>query len=100
MKSFDSRPVFRKATLKMLPVRKCGSLGFECAAQGLGCGGMSGFYKGFETEEAQAEALRVFDMAAKHQDLMLDTSDFYGPYTNEQLIRKPFNMLNALTYVF
>ena len=58
---------------------------------------MSAYYKGFETEEAQAEALRVFEMAAKQSNLMLDTSDLYGPYTNEQLIRKFFNALNALT---
>ena len=77
----------------MLPIRKCGSLGFECAVQGLGCGGMSGFYKGYETEEAQAEALRVFEMATKHPDLMLDTSDFYGPYTNEQLIGQSIAVL-------
>ena len=80
----------------MLPVRKCGDLGFECAAQGLGCAGMSGFYKGFETEEAQAEALRVIELATKHPDRMLDTSISYGPYTNEQLIGQPFAVLQCI----
>ena len=73
---------------KTLPVRKCGNQGFKCAVQGLGCVGMSAYYKGYETSEAQAEAMRVFDRAAQFEDLMLDTSDSYGPYTNEQLIRE------------
>ena len=47
---------------------------------------MSAFYKGFEGEEAQAESMRVLDKASVIQDLMLDTSDLYGPHTNEQLI--------------
>ena len=49
--------------------------------------GMSAYYKGFESDEAQAEALRVFDKAVEHEHLMLDTSNIYGPYTNEELIR-------------
>ena len=81
-------PKSKKTTFKMLPVRKCGNQGFKCAVQGLGCVGMSAYYKGYETDKAQAEALRVFDRAAEFQDLMLDTSDSYGPYTNEQLIRE------------
>ena len=48
--------------------------------------GMSAFYKGFESDEAQAEAMRVFDKAVEHEHLMLDTSNIYGPYTNEELI--------------
>ena len=71
---------------EMLPVRKCGGQGFECAAQGLGCMGMSAFYGGFDNEEAQAEAHRVFDKVAEMEGVMLDTSDIYGPKTNEELI--------------
>ena len=48
--------------------------------------GMSAFYKGFESDEAQAEAMRVFDKAVEHEHMMLDTSDIYGPFTNEELI--------------
>ena len=48
--------------------------------------GMSSFYKGFESDEAQAEAMRVFDKAVEHEHLMLDTADIYGPFTNEELI--------------
>ena len=47
---------------------------------------MSAFYKGFEGEEAQAESMRVIDKALGIQGMMLDTSDLYGPHTNEQLI--------------
>ena len=48
--------------------------------------GMSAFYKGFESDEAQSEAMRVFDKAVEHEHFMLDTSDIYGPFTNEELI--------------
>ena len=78
----------QRTAAKTLPVRRCGNQGFECAVQGLGCVGMSAYYKGYETNAAQAEALRVFDRAAQFQDFMLDTSDSYGPYTNEKLIRE------------
>jgi len=50
--------------------------------------GMSAFYSGFNNEEAQAESLRVFDKASEMEGIMLDTSDIYGPFTNEQLICK------------
>jgi len=70
----------------MLPVRVCGGQGFKCAAQGLGCMGMSAFYGGFETEEAQEEAFRVLNKAGEFDSMMLDTADIYGPYRNEQLI--------------
>ena len=50
--------------------------------------GMSAFYKGFETEAAQAESLRVLEKAAEFPSMMLDTSDMYGPHTNEQLLSK------------
>eukprot|EP00210_Caulerpa_lentillifera_P005077 g4850.t1 len=71
-----------------LPTRKCGSRGFECAAQGLGCMGMSAFYGGFESEEAQAESVRVLEKVLEYGKVMLDTSDIYGPFTNEELIGK------------
>eukprot|EP00210_Caulerpa_lentillifera_P005078 g4851.t1 len=71
-----------------LPTRKCGSQGFECAAQGLGCMGMSAFYKGFEGEEAQAESARVIEKVLEYGKVHLDTSDVYGPSTNEELIGK------------
>lgn len=47
---------------------------------------MTWLYGDFKSEEAQAECLRVFDAAARFKDLMLDTSDIYGPFTNEELI--------------
>lgn len=50
--------------------------------------GMSGVYHGFDSDDAQSEALRVFDKVAEIEGIMLDTSDLYGPHTNEQLIGK------------
>ena len=78
--------ICRKACSKMLPLRKCGSQGFECLAQGLGCMSMSAFYGVYHTEEAQAEARSALDKAIEMEGMMLDTADAYGPYTNEQLI--------------
>jgi len=49
---------------------------------------MSMAYGVFDTEEAQAESLRVLDKAAEMEGIMLDTSDIYGPHTNERLISK------------
>lgn len=80
---------------KMLPVRACGSQGLKCAAQGLGCMGMSAFYGDFKTQEAQEESLRVLDRAGEIDSMMLDTSDIYGPFTNEQLIGKRQTLLRT-----
>jgi len=50
--------------------------------------GMSYGYGGFDNEEAQAEALHVFDKAADMEGIMLDTAEMYGPFTNEKLVGK------------
>nr|XP_008380430.2 probable aldo-keto reductase 2 [Malus domestica] len=63
---------------------KLGSQGLEVSAQGLGCMGMSAFYGPPKPDE---------DMIALHHAVatgvtFLDTSDIYGPYTNEILLGK------------
>jgi aryl-alcohol dehydrogenase-like predicted oxidoreductase len=60
---------------------KLGSQGLEVSAQGLGCMGY-----GEGTPEADMVALLHHAVAAGVT--MLDTSDIYGPHTNEILIGK------------
>jgi aryl-alcohol dehydrogenase-like predicted oxidoreductase len=64
---------------------KLGSQGLEVSAQGLGCMGMSAYY-GERKPEADMVALLRHAVAAGVT--FLDTSDVYGPHTNEVLIGK------------
>ena len=52
------------------------------SAQGLGCMGMSEFYGAAD----EGEALRTIDRALELGVTFLDTSDMYGPFTNERLV--------------
>ena len=61
-----------------------GSQGLRVPAIGLGCMGMSDFY-GSSSEE---QNLRVLDRAAEIGCTFWDTSDMYGPFTNERLLAK------------
>jgi aryl-alcohol dehydrogenase-like predicted oxidoreductase len=66
-----------------MPRRKLGSQGLSVSAQGLGCMGMSDFYKGGEGEqESIATIHRALDLGID----FLDTADMYGPFTNEELV--------------
>ncbi|XP_052151501.1 probable aldo-keto reductase 3 [Oryza glaberrima] len=64
---------------------KLGSQGMEVSAQGLGCMGMSAVY-GERKPEADMVALVRHAVAAGVT--FLDTSDVYGPHTNEVLVGK------------
>ncbi len=61
-----------------------GSQGLTVPTIGLGCMGMSEFY-GASSED---ENLRVLDRAAEIGCTFWDTSDMYGPFTNELLLAK------------
>jgi aryl-alcohol dehydrogenase-like predicted oxidoreductase len=67
----------------LIGARRLGA-GLEVPALGLGCMGMSEFY-GSATE---AEAIRVIHRAVDLGVALLDTSDAYGPFTNETLVGK------------
>ncbi|EWM13930.1 aldo/keto reductase [Kutzneria sp. 744] len=61
-----------------------GSAGLRVPAIGLGCMGMSEFYG----SSSEAQNLRVLDRAADIGCTFWDTSDMYGPFTNEILLSK------------
>ena len=61
-----------------------GEAGLTVPAIGLGCMGMSAFYG--PTDES--EALATLDRALELGCNFWDTSDIYGPYTNEELLAK------------
>jgi aryl-alcohol dehydrogenase-like predicted oxidoreductase len=62
--------------------RKLGSDGPEVSAIGLGCMGMSAFYGASDESEALRTIARALDLDCN----FLDTSDMYGPHTNEELV--------------
>ncbi len=59
-----------------------GREGLTVGRQGLGCMGMSEFYG----QADDAESIATIHRALERGVTMLDTSDVYGPYTNEQLV--------------
>jgi aryl-alcohol dehydrogenase-like predicted oxidoreductase len=62
--------------------RKLGHTGLEVGAIGLGCMGMSEFYGPGDETESIATIHRALELGVT----LLDTSDMYGPHTNERLV--------------
>ncbi|HZL65121.1 MAG TPA: aldo/keto reductase [Thermoleophilia bacterium] len=65
-----------------MKTRALGSQGLEVSAEGLGCMGMSEFYGATDEAEAIATIHDALDLGVT----LLDTSDIYGPFTNERLV--------------
>jgi aryl-alcohol dehydrogenase-like predicted oxidoreductase len=61
-----------------------GTQGLTVSRQGLGCMGMSDFYGPGDDDEAVATIHRALDLGVN----FFDTSDMYGPHTNELLVGK------------
>ncbi len=66
--------------------RKLGTQGLTVSEQGLGCMGMSAFYGGRDEAESIATLHRSIELGIT----FLDTSDAYGPHTNEELLGRVF----------
>ncbi|CAM8921115.1 unnamed protein product [Rhodiola kirilowii] len=64
---------------------KLGSQGLEVSAQGLGCMGMSAAYG---PAKPDADMIALIHHAVHSGITFLDTSDVYGPHTNEILLGK------------
>src|SRR3712207_86390 len=77
----ESTPNSRRGGDK-LEKRTLGTEGLVVSALGLGCMGMSEFYGATDEEESIATIRRAIELGIT----MLDTSDAYGPFTNEQLV--------------
>lgn len=62
--------------------RSLGRTGLQVSAQGPGCMGMSDFY----APRDESESLSTLDGELELGIDFLDTSDAYGPQTNEELL--------------
>jgi hypothetical protein len=71
---------------------KLGSQGLEVSAQGLGCMSMSGGVYG--PPKPEQDMIALIRHAVHSGVTFLDTSDIYGPFTNEILLGKvPYLLL-------
>lgn len=76
---------------------KLGSQGLEVSAQGLGCLGMSAFYG---PPKPEPDMISLNHHAIKSGITFLDTSDMYGPFTDEILLGKVDFLLLFLSSFF
>uniref|UniRef100_A0A0E0KP47 NADP-dependent oxidoreductase domain-containing protein n=1 Tax=Oryza punctata TaxID=4537 RepID=A0A0E0KP47_ORYPU len=86
-RSIRSRPAMAATAPATAAVRrmKLGSQGLEVSAQGLGCMGMSAFYG---PPKPEPDMVALIHHAVAAGVTLLDTSDIYGPHTNELLLGK------------
>jgi aryl-alcohol dehydrogenase-like predicted oxidoreductase len=66
----------------LVKMRTLGPRGPQVSEIGLGCMGMSAFYGATDEHESVATIHRALELGCN----FLDTSDMYGPHTNEELV--------------
>ena len=66
----------------MTKTRKLGTQGLEVSALGLGCMGMTHAYGEADEQDSVATIHRAIDLGCT----LFDTAEFYGPFTNEELL--------------
>jgi aryl-alcohol dehydrogenase-like predicted oxidoreductase len=69
-----------------MTVKKISLGSLEVSRLGLGCMGMSAFYSGAGTDDA--ESIRTIHRAIELGITFFDTAEMYGPYKNEELLGK------------
>ncbi|PON87138.1 Aldo/keto reductase/potassium channel subunit beta [Trema orientale] len=74
----------------LIPRVKLGSQGFEVSKLGFGCMGLTGAYNAPVPEEV---GISIIKYAFNKGITFFDTSDIYGPYTNEVLVGKALKEL-------
>jgi aryl-alcohol dehydrogenase-like predicted oxidoreductase len=65
-------------------MRRVSLAGLDVSRLGLGCMGMSAFYTGKDSDDA--ESVRTVHRALELGVTFFDTAEVYGPYTNEELV--------------
>jgi aryl-alcohol dehydrogenase-like predicted oxidoreductase len=69
--------------------RNLGRQGLAVSAVGLGCMSMSAFYSDPGSDDESVEVIhRALDLGCS----FLNTSDLYGPFTNEELIGRALSL--------
>jgi len=85
--------------MQSAPKRKLGNE--QVSALGLGCMGMTHSYAHKDDpEEAERKNLEVLTRAADLGQTFWDTSNIYGPFTNEELIGKWFKLTGRRKEIF
>ncbi|XP_073006107.1 probable aldo-keto reductase 1 [Typha latifolia] len=75
---------------QMVPRVKLGSQGLKVSKLGFGCMGLTGVYNSPVSDEA---GVAIIKHAFREGITFFDTSDFYGPHTNEILVGKALKQL-------
>src|ERR1700730_4367065 len=83
MRNETRRPVNAKG-MKELAMRHAVLGGLEVSRLGLGTMGMSAYYTGKDTDDA--ESIRTIHRALDLGITLIDTAEVYGPYKNEELV--------------